>query len=72
MAGGNKVYRKTEIVGTSDTSIEDAVTHALMRAQQTLRNVQWFEITEQRGRINNGKIEFQVSLEVGFELEEPT
>jgi dodecin len=72
MAGGNKVYRKTEIVGTSDTSIEDAVSHALKRAQQTLRNVQWFEITEQRGRINNAKIEFQVTLEVGFELEEPT
>lgn len=70
MAAGNKVYRKTEIVGTSDESMEEAISHALQRAQQTLRNVKWFEVTEQRGAIADGRIEFQITLEVGFELEE--
>ena len=65
-----KVYRKTEIVGTSNESMEEAITTALERAQRTLRNVQWFEVTEQRGAIIDGQIEFQITLEVGFELEE--
>ena len=72
MADGNKVYRKTEIVGTSNESMEDAITHALNRAQRTLRNVQWFEVTEQRGAVVDGQIEFQITLEIGFELEERT
>ena len=71
MANG-KVYRKTEIVGTSNESMEDAITHALNRAQRTLRNVQWFEVTEERGAIIDGQIEFQITLEIGFELEERT
>lgn len=66
----NKVYRKTEIVGTSSESFEDAIARALARAQQSLRQVRWFEVTEQRGRIDDGQTEFQVTLEVGFELEE--
>ena len=70
MGGGNKVYRKTEIVGTSNESMEDAITHALERAQRTLRHVQWFEVTEERGRIFEGEIEYQITLEVGFELED--
>ena len=72
MAGGNKVYRKTEIVGTSNESMEEAITIALERAQRTLRNVQWFEVTEQRGAVVDGQIEFQITLEIGFELEERT
>jgi flavin-binding protein dodecin len=67
-----KVYRKTEIVGTSNESMEEAITTALERAQRTLRNVQWFEVTEQRGAIVDGQIEFQITLEIGFELEERT
>ena len=65
-----KVYRKTEIVGTSNESMEEAITTALERAQRTLRNVQWFEVTEQRGAVVDGQIEFQITLEIGFELEE--
>ncbi len=65
-----KVYRKTEIVGTSNESMEEAITIALERAQRTLRNVQWFEVTEQRGAVVDGQIEFQITLEIGFELEE--
>ncbi len=67
-----KVYRKTEIVGTSNQSMEEAITTALERAQRTLRNVQWFEVTEQRGAVVDGQIEFQNTQEIGFELEERT
>ncbi len=66
-----KVYRKTELVGTSYVGFDDGVKRAIERARKTLRNVQWFEIEEQRGRItSNGAIEYQVTLEVGFLLEE--
>lgn len=70
MAHSNRIYRKTEIVGTSSESFEDAIARALARAQQNLRQVRWFEVAEQRGRIDDGQTEFQVTLEVGFELEE--
>lgn len=55
MTHGNKIYRKTEIVGTSTASFEDAISRALARAQQSLRQVRWFEVTEQRGRIDEGR-----------------
>ena len=66
-----KVYRKTELVGSSFVGFEDGIQRAIERARKTLRNVQWFEVTEQRGRLtDNGEIEYQVTLEVGFLLEE--
>lgn len=64
------IYRKTELVGTSATGYDDAIRRAVARAQKTLRNVQWFEVKEQRGRITSGGIEYQVTLELGFALEE--
>jgi len=64
------VYRKTNLVGTSTTGYDDAIRQAIERAQKTLRNLAWFEITEQRGRIINNNIEYQVTLEVGFALED--
>jgi len=64
-----KIYRKTELVGTSTVGCDDAVRRAVVRAQKTLRNVQWFEVKELRGRIDDGRIEYQVVLEIGFELE---
>ncbi len=64
------VYRKTELVGTSTAGYDDAIRQAIERAQKTLRNLAWFEITEQRGRIINNNIEYQVTLEVGFALED--
>ena len=64
-----KVYRKTEVVGTSMVGFDDGVKRAIERAQKTLRNVQWFEVKEQRGRITTGGIEYQVTVEIGFELE---
>ena len=68
----SKIFRKTEIVGTSLVGFDDGVKRAIERARKTLRNVMWFEIKEQRGRIaSSGEIEYQVTLEIGFQLEEP-
>jgi flavin-binding protein dodecin len=64
------VYRKTELVGTSDVGFTEAVRSAVERAQKTLRNVSWFEVKEERGRITDGHLEFQVTIEVGFALED--
>lgn len=64
-----KIYRKTEIVGTSEVGFDDAVKRAVERAQKTLRNVQWFEVKEERGRIDGSNIEYQVTVEIGFALE---
>ena len=67
----NKIFRKTEIVGTSSVGFDDGVQRAVERARKTLRNVMWFEVKEQRGRItSSGNIEYQVTLEIGFLLEE--
>jgi dodecin len=64
------VYKKIELVGSSPGSIEEAVANALARAHQTVRNMRWFEVTETRGQIENGRVEhWQVTLRVGFTLE---
>lgn len=66
-------YRVTELVGSSPDSIEQAIRNAVQRAGQTLRKLDWFEVTEIRGHIVDGQIgHFQVGLKVGFQLEEPT
>lgn len=67
---GNKVYRVTKVVGTSTSGFEEGVKQAIERAQKTLRHVQWFEVKEQRGRITDAGIEYQVSLEIGFLIED--
>ncbi len=65
------IYRKSEIVGTSATSVSDAVETAIARATKTLRNVDWFEIEDIRGQVKDGKVaQYQVTLKVGFRLEE--
>lgn len=66
-----RTYRVTEIVGTSPDSIESAVRNALRRAGQTLRHLDWFEVTEIRGQISDGAIaHIQVGMKVGFRLED--
>jgi flavin-binding protein dodecin len=67
---GSKIYRKTELVGTSNVGFDDAVKRAVERAEKTLRNVLWFEVKEQRGRIVGNNIEYQVTIEIGFALED--
>lgn len=67
----NNTYRVTEIVGTSDLSIQQAVRNGVERASTTLRHLDWFEVTEIRGHIEEGEVQhFQVGLKVGFRLEE--
>ena len=65
------IYKKVELVGSSTTSIEEAVNNAIGRASKTLRNLRWFEVTETRGHIQNGKIDhWQVTVKVGFTLDQ--
>jgi dodecin len=64
------VYKKIELVGSSPTSIEEAVTNALDRAGKTIRNMRWFEVNETRGYIENGKVDhWQVTVNIGFTLD---
>jgi len=64
------VYKKTEIVGSSKASIEDAIEGAIERASKTLKHLDWFEVVETRGHIEGGKIgHYQVTLKVGFRLD---
>jgi flavin-binding protein dodecin len=66
----NNVYSLSEIVGSSPTSIEDAINNALGRAKQTLRNLDWFVVTETRGHLVDGEVgHYQVTLKVGFRME---
>ena len=65
----DKTYKLIELVGVSDSSIEEAIQNAISRANQTLRNLDWFEVVEARGLIKEGKVDqFQVKLKVGFRL----
>ncbi|ALS58596.1 MULTISPECIES: dodecin [Pandoraea] len=65
------VYKQIELTGSSEKSIDDAVKGAIKRASKTLRNLNWFEITETRGHIENGKVaHWQVTLKVGMRLED--
>ena len=65
------IYKKIEIVGSSPNGFEEAVQNALARAKKTVRNMRWFEVTETRGDIEDGKVgDWQVTLKIGFTLEE--
>lgn len=66
----SKIYRITEVVGASTVGFDECVRRAIERAQKTLRNVRWFEVKEQRGRITDHGIEYQVTVEIGFALED--
>ena len=65
----DKTYKLIELVGVSATSMEDAIQNAIGRANQTLKNLDWFELVEARGLIQDGKVgQYQVKLKVGFRL----
>ena len=67
----NRTYRITEIVGTSDQGVDAAVRNGIARAAQTLRHLDWFEVTEIRGQIVDGEVEHvQVGMKIGFRLED--
>lgn len=66
----NKIYKLVEIVGTSEESFAKAVAAGVERASESLRNIDWFEVTELRGRVSDGKVsQYQVKMKVGFRLE---
>ncbi|MER7548283.1 dodecin [Actinomadura sp.] len=67
----DRTYRVTEIVGTSPESVESAIRNGVRRASQTLRHLDWFEVTEVRGQIEDGEVaHIQVTMKVGFRLED--
>jgi flavin-binding protein dodecin len=66
----NVVYRKSEYVGTSAESFDDAAANAVAKAAEDLRNMSWFEVIEQRGAIADGKIaQYQVTIQVGYRVD---
>ena len=66
----NHIYKILELTGSSSVSIEDAVSAAIAKAHETLRNIHWFTVTETRGHVSDGKVaHWQVSLKIGFTLE---
>ncbi|MGE0221941.1 MAG: dodecin [Acetobacteraceae bacterium] len=68
----NHVYRIVELAGSSEISHADAIENAIARASQTVRNLRWYEVLQMRGEIENGEIRhYQVTLKVGFTVEEP-
>jgi dodecin len=68
----DNIYSVSEIVGTSTVGIDDAIKGAIARASKTLHNLDWFEVTSLRGHIEDDRLShFQVTLKVGFRLDEP-
>jgi dodecin len=66
----DKTYKIVEVVGVSEDSIHQAVRNALAKARQTLRNIDWFEVSTIRGSVDkNGEPIFQVEVRIGFRLE---
>ena len=66
----NHVYKTLELTGSSVTGIEDAVSGAIAKASETVRNIQWFNVVETRGHVKDGKVAYwQVTVKVGFTLE---
>lgn len=65
------VYKQIELVGSSTVSSDDAIANAIERASRTLRHLEWFEVTQTRGHIQDGGIaHWQVAIRVGMRLEE--
>mgnify|MGYP006179248955 FL=1 len=65
------VYKSVELTGSSMASSDDAIRNAIERASKTIRDIRWFQVTDVRGHVENGKVaHWQVTLKVGFTLEE--
>ncbi|MEB0039150.1 MULTISPECIES: dodecin [unclassified Pseudomonas] len=62
-------YKKVELVGSSSTTIEDAIDNAIAEAAKSIKHLEWFEVLETRGHIESGKVaHYQVTLNVGFRI----
>ena len=69
----NRTYRVIEIVGTSPDGTDAAIRNGIERASKTIRDIDWFEVTDTRGEVEGGRVaHFQVTLKVGFRLEQPS
>jgi flavin-binding protein dodecin len=69
----DSVYSVSEIVGSSTEGVDDAIKGAIARASKTLHNLDWFQVSDIRGRIEeNQRCHFQVTLKVGFRLDDPS
>ncbi len=67
----SRTYRLTEIVGTSPEGVDQAIRNGVERAAQTIRHIDWFEVTQVRGYVRDGQVDhFQVSMKLGFRLED--
>ena len=67
----NHVYRLTEVVGSSQTSVDDAIRTAVRKASETVRNIEWFQTVEVRGQVADGDVAyFQVTVKLGFRVED--
>ncbi|MGY0216951.1 dodecin [Endozoicomonadaceae bacterium StTr2] len=67
---GVHVYKKIELVGSSTTGTDDAIRNAIAKAGESVKNMDWYEVVENRGHIADGKIaHYQVTLKVGFRIE---
>lgn len=65
------IYKKIELTGSSQTSIEDAVTNAVNKASQTIRNMRWFEVVDIRGHIDEQAVKhWQVTIKIGFTMDD--
>ena len=65
----DNIYKIIEIVGSSTTTIEDAIEKAIARASSTVRDIRWFEVKETRGHVEGGRVaHYQVTLRIGFTL----
>ena len=66
----DNTYKVTEVVGTSSDSVAQAIRNGVQKSSETLRNLDWFEVTEIRGHIEDGEVgHFQVGLKIGFRLD---
>ena len=66
----DKVYKLTEVVGTSKESFAKAADAAVRKAAESIHNLDWFEVVQMRGRIDGGKLaEYQVTVKIGFRLD---
>lgn len=64
------IYKIIDLVGTSAESIEDAIQNAISRADETIRNLRWFEVTQTRGHVEGGKVaHWQVAIRAAFTLD---
>ena len=67
----DKVYKMIDVVGTSSTTLEDAIRNAVTKSSKTVRNMSWFEVVETRGRIDGGDVaQWQVTVRIGFAVQD--